>query len=103
MASCRMRIEDLIWVLTGLAAVKGSEGRCSRGLQLRLVDRYLAVGIGKFCGKAPRALSEYDEVRQGIPAWPIRAMQSCRRLPAAKSPGTFDICESPSTRIPPIM
>src|ERR1700739_1584532 len=57
---------DLIWVLAGMTAVKGSKGCCCRGLKLRLVDRYRAVSIGEFCGKAPRALSEYDEVRQGI-------------------------------------
>src|SRR6202040_3836533 len=50
-------------------------------------DRYRAVGIGEFCGKAPRTPPEYNEIRQGISAQPIRAMQSCCRLPRGEEPG----------------
>ena len=51
-------------------------GRYCRGLKLRLVNHHWTVGIGEFGGKAPCALSEYNEIRQRVSPQPIRTVQS---------------------------
>ena len=78
---------NLVWVLAGRAAIERTEGRCCRGLNLRLVDRYGTVALGKFCGKASCPPSEYDQIRKRISAQPICAVQSCRHFSRGEKPG----------------
>jgi len=94
------------WIENGFSPLCGRTGRRELDGLLDLVGqvgRVGIVGLGELGGVLAGSFAEDQEVRQRISTQPVRAVQTSRRLAAANKPGTVDICESASTRMPPIM
>ena len=94
---------DLIGILAGGAALEGLERGVRRSLNLRVVDRCGAIVFGEFGRILARALPNTSRSESEFPPSRLAPCSPAATSPAANRPGTVDICESPSTRTPPIM
>jgi hypothetical protein len=95
---------NLVWVLAGGAAIEGLESSRSCCLKLLLINRgFPFIALREFRGKPPGAPSEDTRSESELPPSRLAPCSPAAASPAANNPGTFDICESPSTRTPPIM
>ena len=95
---------DLIRILAGRAALEGLQRRSLR--QLSICASSIAAAPFCLANSAANWPARFPNTSRSDSELPPSRFAPCRPAaasPAAKSPGTVDICESPSTRMPPIM
>jgi len=100
------RVLDLVRTLRITAAARcalAARAPLRRGVQLSGVELHGAVLLGELRGVFARALAEDHQVDSEFPPRRFAPCKPAAHSPAAKRPGTFVICVSPSTRMPPMM